>query len=73
MQAAIDAIHAIYHEHGISDEEADVIWQGMAAFCAYQLCNSRGPFAKLVKEHPESVDRLLDAVFLTKANPFSKN
>ena len=73
VQAAIDDIHAIFREHGITEDEADVIWQGMAAFCAYQLCNGTGPFADFIKKHPECREALFSISFTQEANPFSKN
>lgn len=50
VENILAVVEETFQKHGITEEERDTIWQGIAAFCLYQLEEKKGPFYESAKE-----------------------
>jgi hypothetical protein len=50
MEHILAEAERIFQKYGVTEKEKDTIWQAMAAFCAYQLQENKGPFAQAAKK-----------------------
>ena len=52
-----DEVEKVFRSHGLTDEETASVWNGIEAWCLYQLLVKKGPFYEMLKaSDTEAID-----------------